>query len=390
MRSSRICLALLAGLALQVPLTNVHEATVAAAEPAPKKFTKLIAGNPRSLVSGSYLLFLNPKKIGGKMVITRRPGILPVSIKTDGKVIVLGGRFAPQMTGTIVEGKLALTHIPGTSLTLNGATFNGYAASGTFSGGGEGNFEGTFGLVTASRGGRDFMNNFTGAGVTWERGPTLEGALKGSLPNGVNGHWGYDGPGLNMNGMGGGSQSAFQLPGSLNGNNANGDDWSWSSAKGDLDLTKGGSKGGTEGGHSQREAKARFDNSCPPKDPDNDPLPVNTGSAGDEVYCFFVACAPAPAGGGDIDGGGTDGGKFTAGDWEPAGGGGDTSPGQTPNTGNGQEQGSASANGGNALRMPSHGGDPGDLFKPGPGDILNANKLFNGSADPVRGVNFGR
>ena len=342
----------------------------------------VVRGNPGSLVSGAYFLLLYPKKMGGKTINARRPGILPVDIKTDGKTIVIGGKYV-QMTGHNEGGSLRVTHLAGVSLTLQGNTFNGYAASGTFSGGAEGNFEGSFALSTVSGGGYGFLDNSSGAGVSWQRSPGAKAGLSGYQPAGSNKQWGYDGPGLNMDG-GGRSENGFSIPG-MSGANADGGK-GWTSG---LNITSGqqsGSDANAPG--SQKAAADRFAASAPPP---SAPLATNDGGWCDWVKCAFIACSAPPSTGGS--GTGTtpikpDAGGFQAGDWEPMGG--DTSPGQKPKTGNGQEQGAGSSTLGSALHLPLGGGDPGDFFKPAPGDVLNTNKLFNGASDPTRGANFGR
>lgn len=345
-------------------------------------------GKANSLVSGAYFLLLAPKKLGGQEIRAQRPGVLPITIKTDGKSIVVGGP-AVQMTGTIRDGSMSLTHAPGTSLVLTGNTFNGYAASGTFRGGAPGNFEGTFALATVSRGGYKFLTQGAGAGINLGRAGG--GSNLGAYAAPGSGSWGYEGPGLNIGGNGR-SDSAFAQPGfgyaadGKDGKDSKGNK-SWSSG---LDITggtpSGGSSGSSGGGDqpgTKKQAKENFDKSgtgaqAAPS------VATNDGGFVDAVKCAFIACSPAPGEGGGDTGTAPIKPKFDAGDWEPMGG--DTSPGQKPNTGNGQDKGGGSSTAGSALHRPGTGGDPSDFFKPQGGDVLNTNRLFNGASDPPRGA----
>ena len=379
MRHSNIRLSLLVGVVAFLPATFDGERTALADTPT----TQLRpAANPGSLASGAYFLLLYPKRMDGKPISAKRPGVVPVVVKTDGKTVVIGGKYL-QMTGTNENGNLKLTHQPGASLSFTGNTFNGYAASGTFTGGSEGNFEGSFALATVSGGGYGFLDNGTGGGISGARTPGSKGGFGGSQPAGSNRRWGYDGPGLNMDGNGR-SQNGFSIPGS---SGANADGW-----KDGLNITgsKSADKGTNPNGVGSKKAAAdAFANSgsgsiAAPS------VSTNDGGWVDWVKCAFVACGPAPAPATDTPPGSgkPDAGGFQAGDWEPMGG--DTSPGQKPKTGNGQDQGQGSTTVGSKLHLPLGGGDASDFFKPNPGDILNTNKLFNGASDPVRGANFGR
>ena len=335
--------------------------------------------SPKSLASGAYILVMSPKKLGGSEVKTVRPIALPVVVKTDGKTLVIGGKYAPQLTGTISEGKIALKQVSGTggSLAMDGSTFNGYAASGSFKLAQAGSFEGTYALVTVSKAGVQFMNA-RGAGVGQNRGQLTGSGMSGYLPSGVSGSWGYDGPGYSGNGFGG-NNNGFALPGSVNGNNAF--DWSHpidslEKALNDKDDTSSKpitpSKPAPGDPGSVGAARAAFEKTAPAKD---------------DCWFFCGGSSDTSSSSSSSTTGGVKTG-FTAGDWEPVGG--DTSPGQKPKTGNGQDTGNGNQNAGAVIKPLSTGGDPSELFQPKTGDILNGNKLFNGASDPPRGANFGR
>lgn len=410
MRSAHIVFSLLIGVAVGLPV--LVDSSTAAAD------VKPTAGSPKALVSGAYFLLLHPKQANGATLRTQTKVLAwPVVLKTDGSTVVMGGKHGAQMTGSIGNGAVNFTHAPGKTFTLTGTTFNGYAASGTFSMGTPGQVvTGTWGLVTFSKGGLNFVGSSRAPGVLGNN-RTGVGSTSGfgsSLPGGVSGSWGYDGPGFTGGGLtgpnmgtyganakgkglqnwadtpaGGGGSSGLSTGSKETPSNSGGgglvdsierayDDFVGVGKKDDTGSKGGSSSGGSSGGSSSSGFV--------------DSVGKAASAAADSVLdaaeaaCQWVgACAPPAGGSSSSSSSGSSGaggsGGFEAGDWEPAGG--DTSPGK-PNTGNGQDQGSGGSGGG-VLRTPMGAGDPAsDWFGRNSGDILNTNKLFNGAADPPR------
>lgn len=401
--------------------------------------TKPTAGNSKTIVSGAYLLLLNPKSAGGNALPSRtKPVVFPVVVKTDGSKLVIGGKYAPQMTGAISGGSVSAAHTPGKTFTMSGSTFNGYSASGTFAlGSGARTVSGTWGLVTLSKGGVGFVGNRAAAGVLGNNRTGI-GSSSGfgrNLPGGVSGSWGYDGPGFTGGGSSGPNLGSYGA--NMEGGNGKLKDWGGSgSSSGSSSSSSSSSRTNTGGNGNSGSSNSSFSNaynsftSVGASDGTNSGSTNGSKSGGsnsggktnsssdssssswlsgieeeashlaDDVsddltsICQAFGGCSDKSGSGGGNSGGTSGGKgstggFEAGDWEPAGG--DTSPGQKPKTGNGQDQGAGGSSGG-ALRAPSGGGDPiGDWFGAASGDILNSNKLFNGAADPPRaGTSFVR
>lgn len=363
---------------------------------------------PTQLAPGKYLLRFRLTNVAGISAQSRRVRAVPVVIGLKGTQIGVGGKYGPQIVGTLSNGSLSISGPTpgGATLTMAG---NGGGATGRFTmSQGTVAFGGDYVLDPVIAGVSIPGETLTGVGTTsgfttmtpatagWNPAPgTLSGG--GTGPSGVAGFSsGVTVPGpkgavnvSNLQAPGTGSAPGVaNLGPNLNGTPVSG----WFADGGDASpLTpvgppkSNGSTGGTSGGGGGK-----------PLSNFGDAKPDTSSSSGivDTVTKWWnglsIVGTPTPA---KPDGGSTpstsQGNPMDDGSHNAGTGGSTLSFGSLPGAGSdkggraGSSGGVNGANGG-TLNRPSPGGD--NPFDVSPADVLNASKLLNFASDPTPGI----
>lgn len=340
----------------------------------------------RTLSQGYYLLAVSPQTLNGRPVNVKSAFLFPAVIGMKGDQLVVGGKNAPQMRGTVKAGQLsASTTSGGGSFSVSGPVSyikgqpKGSATSGrfTWATNGGNRLTGTFTMVP--------VNGF-GSKLVSALSQSRNGIGTNSTLTGLAGpEYGYQGPGLFSN------LETANL-GSVNGSHTSKDPVLQDFGSGKK-TDSSSSSSSTDNRSSYQKAK--------------DSIDYGSGKAGGGGT---TPDKPAPADEGVVQGAIDEAKKewnesdlkkwvdaHTSGDERPTYGSGGLNRGGTPGAGGdkggnvpGTDTGSTGSSGGvngaNGATI-NRGGNGGDNpFEVQPADVLNQSHLFDGSKDPPPGV----